>query len=285
MLYRFLPVVLAACLLNACGAGPSTPTALAATAMSAPASTSPQVSTGPGCNVRGATASDGLDPFYDKLCNADGIVIASSKRVADSALVAAAEQILLLGEHRGDLFQQMVNDGARLTVMARDEVTTDVPEYADLQQTDPGHDWSVLRGVGGNWVNTVTVVSEENLLCLGRPADVYDGYDLLLHEWGHAMMNIGIRSADPMLRGAITDAYHEAMAAGLWQKSYAGTNPREYWAEGMQAFYNSTWDAERDPRGHGDGIDTREKLLAYDPALYVLLLEVLPERSWAGCHG
>jgi len=63
------------------------------------------------------------------------------------------------------------------------------------------------------------------------------------------------------------------MAASLWQDTYAATNEEEYWAEGVQSYFDVNL-ASDPPDGIHNHVDTRAKLAAYDPALYALVDEV-----------
>jgi hypothetical protein len=62
----------------------------------------------------------------------------------------------------------------------------------------------------------------------------------------------------------------------LWRNTYAATNRMEYWAEATQSWFdcNRVNDAEHGP------IDTREKLVPYDPQVTVLLREVYGDTPW-----
>ena len=55
---------------------------------------------------------------------------------------------------------------------------------------------------------------------------------------------------------ATSSEIHAAMAAGLWQDTYGATDHHEYWAEGVQAYF--------DCMRPQFGANTREKLKAYD---------------------
>jgi hypothetical protein len=57
---------------------------------------------------------------------------------------------------------------------------------------------------------------------------------------------------------------------------YAGKNRAEYWAEGVQSWYNTNRTMDHD-HNH---IHTREQLKAYDPGLAKLCAEVLGENDW-----
>jgi hypothetical protein len=87
--------------------------------------------------VRRLSASDrqryGIDPFYEKCLISDELRVVSSERVSDAALLEAAYLVnSMLAENRAVL-QVFVASGTRLVVMAPTEMTTDVPEHADLR--------------------------------------------------------------------------------------------------------------------------------------------------------
>jgi hypothetical protein len=115
--------------------------------------------------------------------------------------------------------------------------------------------------MGGN----PTSGAEENLL--GYPGTRYFGENILVHEFSHAIMDIGLRRADPALRDEIRAAYREAMQNGLWRGQYAAKNASEYWAEGTQTWFWSNYEyVDGDRR-----VQSPDDLKAYDPRLYALL--------------
>ncbi len=74
-------------------------------------------------------------------------------------------------------------------------------------------------------------------------------------------------------------AYDAAMTAGLFANTYAATNPDEYWAEGVQDWFDTNLTA--DPaNGVHNGIHTRAQLMTYDPGLAALIAEVFGDRPW-----
>jgi len=84
----------------------------------------------------------------------------------------------------------MINRGAYVGIMARTEVTTDIPEHAHLAN-DPDTDWNQrARSLGGTPNNPITTAGEENLLCLTE--DRYRGENILVHEFAHGIHLIGI---------------------------------------------------------------------------------------------
>jgi hypothetical protein len=81
-----------------------------------------------------------------------------------------------------------------------------------------------------------------------------------------------MRSVDPTFDRRLRDTYKKAMARELWKGTYLSTNPSEYWAEGVQAYF----DCMRPQYG----ANTREKLQKYDPDLFALVDEVYKQSKF-----
>ena len=114
--------------------------------------------------------------------------------------------------------------------MAPDEMTTDVPEQRDMKPKDY---WDRrARGLGGR----VCSCGEENLLNL--PGDRYPVENILIHEFSHTIHNFGLRSVDPKFDERLKSIYEQAVADGIWKDTYAATNREEYWAEGVQDYFD-----------------------------------------------
>jgi hypothetical protein len=60
------------------------------------------------------------------------------------------------------------------------------------------------------------------------------------------------------------------MARGLWRSKYASVNHAEYFAEGVQSWFNNN----RPPDHDHNHVDTREELREYDPGLASICEEV-----------
>lgn len=209
-----------------------------------------------------------LDPFYRKHTVVDGFSIVSSEKVSDFALREAAWILEHMLAGRPDILRVMAAKHVRVTVMAATEYTTDVPEHRRLT---PRVFWDRrARGLGGSPVSC----GEENLLCF--PGDPYAEENLLIHEFAHALHHIGMREIDPTFDRRLRAAYDAALADGLWKGTYAATNHSEYWAEGVQSWF----DNNRANDALHNHVNTREKLKAYDPALAALLAEVFGDNPW-----
>lgn len=210
-----------------------------------------------------------LSPFYVKHVSAGGLPVLSSAKVSDYALLEAAYLIDHMFEHRPDVRQAMIERGARVGILAVTEFTTDIPEHSHMQPKEYAD--KRARGMGGpRCVST----GEENLL--GYPGDPYAAENILIHEFAHGIHEMGLRSVDPTFNGRLRDAYRQAMDAGLWKGAYAATNPGEYWAEGVQSWF----DTNRENDAAHNHVDTREELRAYDPKLAGLAEEVFGNERW-----
>ena len=65
---------------------------------------------------------------------------------------------------------------------------------------------------------------------------------------------------------------------GLWQGTAAGRDHVEYWAAGVEAYFDAAGDSPA-PHGADRPITTREALKAYDPDLYALVDETMAYRE------
>jgi hypothetical protein len=227
-------------------------------------------------------ASLGVDPFYTKYVDAQGIPVISSDKVPDDALLVARDIINSMLAKRPDIRASMIKRRWRTGVIAEVEMTMDIPEYSRMKrpgaprdepvnQEDRDYHANRSRGLGGN----PTTGAEENLL--GYPGTRYYGEHIFVHEFSHAIMT-GVRDVDPKMHAEIGEAYKAAMAAGKYihpgpekRKHYATTNAGEYWAEGVQWWFFSNFGECFDGAVR---VDTPEEFAAYDPALNELISRV-----------
>ncbi len=213
-----------------------------------------------------------LDAFYQKHLDAGGLPIVSSGKVRDEALREAAWILDQVLAGRDDIRQALAKNGVRLVVMAHDEYTTDVPEHAKLTPKDY---WDRrARGLGPSPEAPAVSCGEENLLCF--PGDHYAKENILIHEFAHAIHQMGLNTVDPTFEPRLKQAFARALNLGKWKGFYAASNPAEYWAEGVQSWFGNN--RENDP-SHNH-VNTRAELLEYDPELAALCREVFGERQW-----
>lgn len=224
-----------------------------------------------------------LDPFYKKYSNVNGIHILSSHRVPDSAFVKACEIIDFMTSGLPEpILAQMVKVDTRVGIMARYEGTTDIPEHAHLAK-DTSLNWDVrARGLGGSLRNPLTTCAEENLLCY--QIDKYHAEDILIHEFAHTIHGVGILPLDSTFNGLLQEKLDAAMAAGKYKNTYAATNIWEYWAEGVQNWFNVNAEVEKTDGKH-NWVNTRDDMKKYDPDLYEIVGRYFPEFEGSpSCH-
>jgi len=236
----------------------------------------------PGCRPA-STPALGLDPFYKKHLDAGGLPIVSSEKVPDAALLEAQAIVVRMTSKRADVLEAMIARKTRVAIMAKTEVTTDIPEHQDLNIAFPQTDWNRLcRGVGATLVRPACSGTEENLLQLDD--DRYHGESILIHEFGHTMLVMGLDGIEPTFRADLWAAYAGAMARGLFTNTYAATNADEYWAEGVQDWFDANLTA-KPANGIHNEIGTRAALKTYDPALARLLERVFGNDEWRWRQG
>ena len=220
---------------------------------------------------------DGVPAFYTQAVSANGFPIVGSAKVNLYALKEAAFLVDTMLEKRPDVRAALIKSGARMCIMAHDEFTTDLPEFAHLAgQKNPQSGeanakdyWDArARGTGGSQSDPFCSSAEENLL--GFPGDPYFEECILIHEFAHCIHLRGMVNVDPTFDRRLRETYDRAMQAGLWKGKYAGVNHHEYFAEGVQSWFDNNRVNDHD-HNH---VNTRAFLLEYDPGLAAMCREV-----------
>jgi hypothetical protein len=216
-----------------------------------------------------------LQPFYTRYADAKGVPIIASDAPSDEAMRRACMLVEdLIGVH-DDVRQQLLTQKIRFAMMGRSEKTVDLPDFAYLGDID----WRA-RGLGGM---PTAVCAEESILC-DRMADRWRGESICVHEFAHTMQMAGYSLADKMFDGRLRNAYNAAIAAGLFANTYAASDDAEYFAEGVQDWYNTNQEVPRADGVHNH-VNTRAELRSYDPMLYAILARVLPDKpAYRDCY-
>ncbi|MEE2857467.1 MAG: hypothetical protein VX949_08755 [Planctomycetota bacterium] len=217
-----------------------------------------------------------LDPFYQQHSDALGFPVLASAEVQPESLAEARYLILKMLGHRPEVLTAMAANRTRFTVMAHDEWTTDVPEHSDLR---PPEYWDRrARGLGATSSRPSVSCGEENLLAMD--GDPYSTENILIHEFAHAIHEMGLSTVDPTFDPRLKKAYQQAMGQGLWKGAYASTNRMEYWAEAVQSWF----DTNRENDNQHNHIDTRQELEEYDQPVAALCREVFGVGDWRYVH-
>lgn len=207
--------------------------------------------------------------FYKKYTEASGYPIVASGTVNDYALREAAYLTDMMLAKIPKVRNAMIESGSRLCIIAWNEFTTDLPEFAHFKPKDF---WDArARGTGGSETDPYCSCGEENLL--GYPGDPYSTESILIHEMAHNIHLRGVLRLDPSFDDRLKKTYDAAMAKGLWKGKYASVNDREYFAEGVQSWFDNNREDDHD-HNH---VNTRAELIEYDPGLAALCREVFGE--------
>lgn len=210
-----------------------------------------------------------LDPFYKKCIMLDGLPIVSSEKVDDKALREAYRLAVIMLEPIPAAKKAMVQNKVRIAIMDETEVTLDIPEHSDLQRVFPDTDWNKrARGLGATKERPAISAAEENLL--RRDTDRYRGESIFIHEFSHAIMDMGLADSDPKFMPKLNAIFEDAKKNDLWADTYARTNVHEYWAECVQSFFNANRTKDK-PDGVHNNVGSPEALKAYDLGIYKLL--------------
>ena len=218
-------------------------------------------------------------PYYSQYISANGYPIVASAKVNPYALREAAYLVNLMLANRPDIREAMVKSGSHMSIIAWNEFTTDLPEWSWLGDTASDNRdakgitakdyWDArARGMGGSETDPFCSCGEENLL--GFKGDPYAAECILIHEFAHNIHLRGMINVDPTFDPRLKAAYQKAMAADLWKGKYASVNHHEYFAEGVQSWFDNNRENDND-HNH---VNTREELMAYDPELAAFCREV-----------
>ena len=286
-----------------------------------------------------------LDPsFYGKVTVAEGILIATSKRVSDFAHLEAAYQFGMIMQRISAPIAERIRDRKVLCILiGHDELTSQLPQFKS-DKTGKELDFYNWRSRGflthKNGRPTV-VFAEEDVL-------EYEGgmqlESILIHEFGHVIHGVGF---DKGLQDRLTECFENVKKSGMWndgraaqrfrrvkgktpvslfdalvkafparspvlikrcldggdilvngkpthskvlvsekdkvlivfggeKQCYAAKNRAEYWAEGVQCWYDTNRTMDHD-HNH---IHTREQLIAYDAPMAQLCKDVLGDSDW-----
>ena len=204
-----------------------------------------------------------LVPFYQQWIDVDGFPVVASAQVNPYALKEAAWQIWQMIGHRSDILKILAQHQVRLSILAHNEMTSDIPELTEVMVP---HFFYNVRSRGANRpLRSGVVCSGEEVLL---NSNAYAG---LIHGFSHTIHTVTTR-VDPEFDNRLKTTYNAAMEKGLWRDTYAATNRDEYWAEGVGSWFDGA---------HSDNpVKTRDALKAYDPDLATLIGDFLGDHAW-----
>ena len=157
------------------------------------------------------------------------------------------------------------------------EYLTDLNEYEYLKYMNTidsrngGYDNTF--GVGGNTILPITSICDMDILCNNENRK-YKNENILIHEFAHAIMDIGMYLGDRSKYNKIIDIYNNQYKPTIKDCStmYSCLSPFELWAESTQSWFNATRRTDVD-----ENIENVNNIKNNYPQLYQLLSEVYGE--------
>lgn len=206
-------------------------------------------------------SGNGAYPSAERVVKEDGIEYRAAESVSEAAFRRAQFVVRQMTSKSPKILGRMAAIGFRVEIIGKDQVLSDLPDYAHLKgkRTRDGRNFDTgTRGLGGR---EMCSIGEENLLCLSNQP--YRQADIFVHEFSHSMM----ANMDPDEVHEIEAAYKNAVHKKLYPKGiYMMANSREYWAEGVQSWLGVT--VRTDVNG---GFNTQQKITDHDKTLAAIL--------------
>lgn len=109
---------------------------------------------------------------------------------------------------------------------------------------------------------------------LNNTFDRYPTENIVIHEFGHAVIDFALDKLTPGFKTNVAAIWGRAKTKGLWTNTYAISNASEYWAEGVQSYFNLNSKGPEAGDGTHNHVNTRALLKTYDPELYNVLYGV-----------
>ena len=231
-----------------------------------------------------------IDPYYTKFTYAREFPVVGSARVSEEAMLKANDTIRKMFAYRHDVLKAMINDGARLVVLGREEGLSDLPELRVTKGTAAADG---VRCLDYTPALKLMVVPEENVLSL--PGDPLGGESSVVAAFARAMHAVtATRPVDPEfdrrpqkqqyeLRVKRLDVdfdqrlqklFDAAVAKGLWKGTPAARDRVAYWTAGVLAYFDAAGPGFPSV-GADRPVTTRESLKSYDSDLYALVDETM----------
>ena len=201
-----------------------------------------------------------LDPFYQQWINVEGFPVLASANVSPYAVKETAWQIGQMIGHRTDILKAMARFQLRFTLIAHNELSSEIPELRP--HLLPHFYYNVRQRGGACWYYCRTIFGSEE--------GAFGSASVAIHEMAHGIHEVALnQQIDPTFDNRLKTLYNAAIDKGLWHG--AAPNYWEYWAEGVTVWFHVP---QLSP------VNTRETLKAYDPDLALLIAEVFGDHDW-----
>ncbi len=219
-----------------------------------------------------------IDSFYQKYASANGIIVATSSKVSDEAIVRDCRLLLDLYSKLDDARKSIISQKVFFTLIAKSEQLSSLPEISKRYGTSLDER---ARGLGSL---TPTICAEDSIMCM--PGDPWKNDCICPHEYGHTLSDLALSRADSTWSKRLKKVYDDIASSGRLANSYAleeGPSGSGLVAWGVQAWYNCAINGS-EGQYHPD-INTRDELKTELPDFYALLAEILPENTqYSDCY-
>jgi hypothetical protein len=230
------------------------------------------------CEVKPTTVVEG----YAQGCTVLGIDVLAFDEVGSNAINEVADRAYNMLVLRPEYATAIASFPIGIRVMGLDQRIMDLPEFDEIYFHHPGFDWRYLgRSFPGTEIIPYSAAAEENLLCSDE--DRYVGEDAFIREFAITIRRFAMEATDPSTSEAIEQAYAVAIAEGKWRNTLAEINSEQYWAEGVQSYFDANLEdngEERDPISSHNHVNTRAELRSYDRALFEIAASVFGATQW-----
>jgi len=198
-----------------------------------------------------------------------------SAKANDEAMLRANQMIRDMFTYRHDILKKMIDDGLRVVILADGENINVVPECAVLSTTERclKIDKPEFRIVIGQDYILMPEKCGENMLVrefaraivtnvANRPVD--PNFEKLNPNEKQQYELYGVVRVDERFGKQLEELYKKAMDKGLWKAAPADASAADYFAEGVQSWFDCNGKVTDEK---GRTINTRDELKKYDPEL------------------
>jgi len=230
------------------------------------------------CVVTPTTAVEG----YTQGCRVLDIEVLAGEDVDPTAIDEVADRTYHMLVNRPEYAEAIAAFPIGIRVIGSSQRIMDLPEFEDIYFHHPGIDWRSLgRSFPGTEIIPFAAGAEENLLC--STEDRYEGEDNFMRDFAITIRRFAMEVVDESTSAAIDQAYAVAIAEGKWKNTLAEINSEQYWAEGVQSFFDANLEdnaEDREPISSHNHVNTRDELRTYDRALYQIAISVFGDIEW-----
>jgi hypothetical protein len=230
------------------------------------------------CTVAPTSAVEG----YAQGCTVLGIEVLAAEEVDAKAVSEVADRTYNMLVFRPEYAPAITAFPIGIRVMGSSQRIMELPEFDEIYFHHPGFDWRYLgRSFPGTANIPFAAGAEENLLC--SKEDRYEGEDAFIREFAITIRRFAMESVDASTSEAIEQAYAVAIAEGKWKNTLAEINSEQYWAEGVQSYFDANLEdnaEEREPISSHNQVNTRDELRSYDRALFEIASSVFGDTEW-----